>query len=221
MLEEWRRDMRRRTCSARGRARRWSRALEAVLAPPPGRGRGLRRGLAGVYACSGGLVDPCGRRAAATATARSHPAAERFNLFDPDDIVVPMLKFRSDPSEGSGLWAGRRCLRLVCARTVAIRPGGRDIDYTVGPDALTLGAWRFDLSHQPAGKVLEPLEQLIAIHQISRRPSGGTRRDLASRARGLRGVQPPAPDGPRDGVRVLRGPAAAICPLVGNPGYWR
>ena len=91
------------------------------------------------------------------------------------------------------------------------RPGDESVFLAVDPGALKLGAWRFDLSTSPR-KVLEPLGQLIAIHQI-----GGARRRMAaerlceSRA-GLRGVQPPEPDGPRDGVRVLRGAGGSDMP---------
>ena len=92
-------------------------------------------------------------------------------LFDPDDVVAPMLKFPlGSVRRLEALGGSADAFELVCARTVAIRPGGRDVDYTVDPDALKLGAWRFDLSHQPAGKVLEPLGQLIAIHQIKSTP---------------------------------------------------
>jgi len=108
---------------------------------------------------------------------------------------------------------------LVCARTVAIRPGGRDVDYTVDPDALTLGAWRFDLSHQPAGKVLEPLGQLIAIHQITSTPE---------RRNALETLRVAREDSAVFNRRHLTDPetesvcfeanAAAICPLVREPG---
>jgi len=141
-------------------------------------------------------------------------------LFDPDDIVVPMLKFPlGSVRRLEALGGSADAFELVCARTVAIRPGGRDVDYTVDPDALTLGAWRFDLSHQPAGKVLEPLGQLIAIHQITSTPE---------RRNALETLRVAREDSAVFNRRHLTDPetesvcfeanAAAICPLVREPG---
>ena len=141
-------------------------------------------------------------------------------LFDPDNIVVPMLKFPlGSVRRLEALGGSADAFELVCARTVAIRPGGRDVDYTVDPDALKLGAWRFDLSHQPAGKVLEPLGQLIAIHQIESTPERRSALETLRVAREDSAVfnRRNLTDPETESV-CFEAPAAAICPLVREPG---
>ena len=141
-------------------------------------------------------------------------------LFDPDDVVAPMLKFPlGSVRRLEALGGSADAFELVCARTVAIRPGGRDVDYTVDPDALKLGAWRFDLSHQPAGKVLEPLGQLIAIHQIKSTPERRSALETLRVAREDSAVfnRRNLTDPETESV-CFEAPAAAICPLVREPG---
>ena len=141
-------------------------------------------------------------------------------VFDPDDIVVPMLKFPlGSVRRLEALGGSADAFELVCARTVAIRPGGRDVDYAVDPDALRLGPWRFDLSHQPAGKVLEPMGRLIAIQQM---------KSMSDRQRALETLRVAREDSvvfnrrnlmdPATESVCFEAPAAAICPLVREPG---